>query len=284
MMRSRTVEPSSMSGKVVFWVVSLVLLVLGGIGCDSGSESGSNEPSEVGAQNDNALYVGRWVREHKAGQDVYIFEDTGRFVKQSFETGASSPSTCSQGLYWADSGRLTFYARGGTGGWSIQEHASVVVGDLFTFNQVYTLESTDNGSQVWTSTETVHQFLPEIAQSNPCEQGDGPFTPLELCCPEAVSGLSVPNNTLEWDLKNQTLGTLTLNEDGSSVYTWQKTDEYGNVLVDLEAGSSEEEAAGTWFEDADGVFVSDESSARHFIRLSETTLYEQNPSWLYNRQ
>ena len=85
-------------------------------------------------------------------------------------------------------------------------------------------------------------------------------------------------------MKNRTSGTLTLHDDGTSAYSWQRTDANGNVLVDFEAGTSAVAAEGTWFEDQDGVFVSDDSGVRHFIRLDDETLYEQNPSWLYSRE
>ena len=127
--------------------------------------------------------------------------------------------------------------------------------------------------------ETVSQFLPEVAQQSPCEQGEGPFTPQLYA--RALADVAIPTNELEWDVKNRTrahshcmMTALPLIHGSEPMRT--------NILVDFEAGTSAVNCGGHGSK-TKTVFVSDDSGVRHFIRLDDETLYEQTP-WLYSRE
>jgi len=267
--------------------LTTLVFSLSSCGNDSGGEDVVVE--EAAPENDNYRLFGTWTRDHKAGADLYIFEENGRFVRKTFGVNETEAATCSQGLYEAKNDILSLYVRGGNGGWKIEIQPYIVDEGLFSLTEVYQREAptgeADAVSYVgdWNTFEDSYQILPEIAEPNPCEVPGQQSTPEILCCPDALSGITKPINPSSWPAWTRVDGQLSLNEQNASQFDWAKTDAKGNVYVDPKGGETEVSAAGTWTTDEGALYVSDESAVREYKQLTPTLMYEVSPSWIFSK-
>lgn len=259
------------------------------IGCgDDDSEAPPAEESVL-EESESSFFVGRWVRESKAGTEEYTFESTGRFLKRTYEVGGDEASTCSQGLYEADQGVLNLYGRGGNGGWKKDVQPYAIDGSTLSFTEVYLRDAdasgSEEGAQTWSSFEHTFQIIAEIAQENPCEIEGVQSTPESLCCTAALEGISIPSGSEDWPMLTQVEATIVLFSEGASSFEWAKMDSKGNIYVDPKGGETEVSETGTWSLEDDGrLFVSDDQAVRAYISLTSDLMYEQNNSWLFERQ
>ncbi len=270
----------------------MFVLALSLAACGSAEESSDTNNEPVIEEDERLAFTGTWVQETQAGKEEYRFLEGGRFQKRTYHPDSQDATTCSQGFFDAKVGILHLYVRGGNGGWQIDVQPYAIDNSTLSFEHVYyRLNSmTQEGDQVtasgeWETYQESYRIESAANLVNPCEIPGEELTAEALCCPELLDGLAIPSNTADWELWSTTDGTLSLDASGSSSFEWSKRDSNGTILVDYKGGEFQISATGTWFEDSDGIWVSDETSARLYKGLTPTLIYEATTaSLLFEKQ